>query len=43
MSDYEMLILVLSIIAIVVTLIIDYIKNDRPSTKVAVIVDIILR
>ena len=37
MSDYEILIVVLTIIAIVVTLIIEYKKNDRPSAKVAVI------
>lgn len=34
MSSYEILIVVLTIIAIIVSLLIEYIKNDRPSPKV---------
>lgn len=37
MSDYEIIIVVLTIIAIIVKLLIEYIKNDRPSGKVTVI------
>lgn len=43
MSDYEILIVVLTIIAIVVTLIIEYIKNDRPRPRLRSSIDQTLR
>ena len=38
MSDYEILIVVFTVIAIIVGLLVEYIKNNRPSPKVAVII-----
>ena len=37
MSPYEILIVVFTVIAIIVGIIVEYIKNDRPSSKAAVI------
>ena len=37
MRDYEILIVVFTVMAIIVSILIEYIKKDRPSTKVAVI------
>ena len=34
MRDYEILMLVFTIIAIIIGLLVEYIKNDRPPTKV---------
>ena len=38
MRDYEILIVVFTVIAIIVSILIEYIKIDRPSSKAAVIV-----
>ena len=35
MRDYEILIVVFTVIAIIVSILVEYIKNDRPPTKVS--------